>query len=200
MGPYFSVFSQILFKYNCHNSTLSLLSLFRLNPFSIIYLLVRSSKIRYFCFAFLRLILVKKEMKERRKEKRNCKKPKIYDIFSLVVQSSEFSTEKSDSSSHKQRLFLLFPFPMITGIGIPQVCYGPDYGCFDQFPPFANPLMKLPQSPEEIGTSFRLYTRDNNITNEADELDDSDKEKLKKSHFNIERPKTIIVCHGWTGT
>ncbi|XP_015773631.1 PREDICTED: pancreatic lipase-related protein 2-like isoform X3 [Acropora digitifera] len=86
------------------------------------------------------------------------------------------------------------------GIGIPQVCYGPDYGCFDQFPPFANPLMKLPQSPEEIGTSFRLYTRDNNITNEADELDDSDKEKLKKSHFNIERPRTIIVCHGWTET
>ena len=88
---------------------------------------------------------------------------------------------------------------MITGIGIPQVCYGPDYGCFDHSPPFVNLAMKLPQSPEEIGTSFRLYTRDNNITNEADELDDSDKEKLKKSHFNIERPRTIIVCHGWTG-
>ncbi|XP_067039679.1 inactive pancreatic lipase-related protein 1-like isoform X1 [Acropora muricata] len=86
------------------------------------------------------------------------------------------------------------------GIGIPQVCYGPDYGCFDQFPPFANPLMKLPQSPEKIGTSFRLYTRNNSITNEADELDDSDEDLLGESHFDIRRPRTIIVCHGWTET
>ena len=100
--PLFWVIFAILLKYNCHKSTLSLLSLFRLNPLSILDFLVRSSKIRYFCFAFLRLTLVKKEMKKRRTEKRNCKKPKIYDIFSLVVQSSEFSTEKSDSSSHKQ--------------------------------------------------------------------------------------------------
>ena len=89
---------------------------------------------------------------------------------------------------------------MITGIGIPQVCYGPDYGCFDQFGPFLNPLMKLPQSPEEIDTTFRLYTRDNRIANEADELDDSSVSKLEESHFNITRPRTIIVCHGWTGT
>jgi len=59
--------------------------------------------------------------------------------------------------------------------------------------------MELPQSPEEIDTTFRLYTRDNNITEEADELDDSSELKLNKSHFNIERPRTIIVCHGWTG-
>lgn len=86
------------------------------------------------------------------------------------------------------------------GTEFPQVCYGPDYGCFNHLPPFANLLMKLPQSPEEIVTTFRLYTRDNNITNEADELDDSSELKLNKSHFNIERPRTIIVCHGWTET
>ena len=89
---------------------------------------------------------------------------------------------------------------MITRIGIGQVCYGPDYGCFDHSSPFVNLLMKLPQSPEEIGTSFRLYTRNNSIPEEADELDDSNVSKLKESHFNIERPRTIIVCHGWTGT
>ena len=88
---------------------------------------------------------------------------------------------------------------MITGIGIGQVCYGPDYGCFNHFRPFANLAMKLPQSPEEIGTSFRLYTRNNSIAEEADELDDSDEEKLKESHFDIRRPRTVIVCHGWTG-
>ncbi|XP_074619187.1 inactive pancreatic lipase-related protein 1-like [Acropora palmata] len=90
--------------------------------------------------------------------------------------------------------------PGSAGTEFPQVCYGPDYGCFNHLPPFANLLMKLPQSPEEIDTTFRLYTRDNNITNEADELDDSSELKLNKSHFNIERPRTIIVCHGWTET
>ena len=59
--------------------------------------------------------------------------------------------------------------------------------------------MKLPQSPEEIDTTFRLYTRDNRIANEADELDDSSVSKFEESHFNITRPRTIIVCHGWTG-
>ena len=93
-------------------------------------------------------------------------------------------------------LILLF-FLFFNSIGLPKVCYG-KYGCFDQFPPFANILMKLPQSPEVIGARFDLYTRENRDANSAQELDDSDLNKLTTSNFNISR-RTIIVCHGWTG-
>ena len=84
-----------------------------------------------------------------------------------------------------------------TFTGMPQVCYG-KYGCFNQFPPFANILMKLPQSPDVVGAKFHLYTRENTDANSAQELDDSDLSKLTASNFNISR-RTIIVCHGWTG-
>ncbi|KAK2563113.1 hypothetical protein P5673_013452, partial [Acropora cervicornis] len=77
--------------------------------------------------------------------------------------------------------------PGSAGTEFPQVCYGPDYGCFNHLPPFANLLMKLPQSPEEIDTTFRLYTRDNNITNEADELDDSTQQS-DQEHTNQNLP------------
>ncbi|XP_068701109.1 pancreatic lipase-related protein 2-like [Montipora foliosa] len=74
------------------------------------------------------------------------------------------------------------------------VCYG-KYGCFSDSKPFNIPKMKLPQSPEEIGTKFRLYTREN--PENGHELDDSDASKLASSHYNIAR-RTIIMCHGWT--
>ncbi|XP_068719499.1 pancreatic lipase-related protein 2-like [Montipora capricornis] len=84
------------------------------------------------------------------------------------------------------------------GIGLPQVCYG-KYGCFSHLPPFHNILMKLPQSPEDIGTKFYLYTRENRNPNDREELDDSDKSKLASSHYDIKR-RTIFMCHGWTET
>lgn len=81
-------------------------------------------------------------------------------------------------------------------IGLPQVCYG-RYGCFDHYPPFANLLVNLPQSPEIVGAKFYLFTRENKDASSAQELDDSDLDKLTASNFNISR-RTIIVCHGWT--
>ncbi|XP_029182870.2 inactive pancreatic lipase-related protein 1-like [Acropora millepora] len=81
-------------------------------------------------------------------------------------------------------------------IGLPQVCYG-RYGCFDHYPPFANLLVNLPQSPEIVGAKFYLFTRENKDASSAQELDDSDLNKLTSSNFNISR-RTIIVCHGWT--
>ena len=82
-------------------------------------------------------------------------------------------------------------------VGLPQVCYG-RYGCFDHYPPFANLLVNLPQSPEIVGAKFYLFTRENKDASSAQELDDSDLNKLTSSNFNISR-RTIIVCHGWTG-
>ncbi|XP_068703950.1 pancreatic lipase-related protein 2-like [Montipora foliosa] len=92
----------------------------------------------------------------------------------------------------------LFSMGVSFGIGLPQVCYG-KYGCFSHLPPFHNILMKLPQSPEDIGTKFYLYTRENRNPNDREELDDSDKSKLASSHYDIKR-RTIFMCHGWTET
>jgi hypothetical protein len=39
-------------------------------------------------------------------------------------------------------------------------CY-PPYGCFDSLPPWDNPFaFELPESPTQIGTSFKLYNKD----------------------------------------
>ena len=71
-------------------------------------------------------------------------------------------------------------------------CYG-KYGCFDRHP---NLLVKFPQEPSKLGTSFLLFTRKNSQT--AKIIDDSDKNKLRDSFFEISR-RTIFLIHGYLG-
>ncbi|KAH3697159.1 hypothetical protein DPMN_084648, partial [Dreissena polymorpha] len=46
---------------------------------------------------------------------------------------------------------------VVRSVPLPRVCYG-ELGCFDSQPPFNNTEGVLPQSPEEIQTTFRLFT------------------------------------------
>ena len=73
-----------------------------------------------------------------------------------------------------------------------KVCYD-KYGCFDRHP---NLLVKFPQEPSKLGTSFLLFTRKNSQT--AKIIDDSDVNKLRDSFFEISR-RTIFLIHGFTG-
>ena len=73
-----------------------------------------------------------------------------------------------------------------------KVCYD-KYGCFDLHP---NPLVRFPQEPSELGTSFLLFTRKNSQT--AKIIDDSDVNKLRDSFFEISR-RTIFLIHGYLG-
>ena len=79
--------------------------------------------------------------------------------------------------------------------GMQEVCYG-KYGCFSKASPFDNRLVKLPQDPSSVGTTFKLFTRSNR--NNAQLVDDSNKEKLQRSSFDISK-RTIVVVHGWKG-
>ena len=72
------------------------------------------------------------------------------------------------------------------------MCYQ-KYGCFNLHP---NKLVKLPQSPSQIGTRFNLFTRNNR--NSTTLIDDHNINKLTASHFKISR-RTILVIHGFTG-
>ena len=85
-------------------------------------------------------------------------------------------------------LFLAWLFPKKA-----PICYQ-KYGCFKPHP---NPLVKLPQSPSRIGIRFNLFTRVNR--NSATLIDDQNESKLRASHFNILRPLTIFVIHGFQG-
>ena len=73
-----------------------------------------------------------------------------------------------------------------------KVCYD-KYGCFDRHP---NILVRFPQEPSKLGTSFLLFTRKNSQT--AKIIDDSDVNKLRDSFFEISR-RTIFLIHGFTG-
>ena len=57
-------------------------------------------------------------------------------------------------------------------------------------------MVKLPQSPSQIGTRFNLFTRNNR--NSTTLIDDHNINKLTASHFKISR-RTILVIHGFTG-
>ena len=70
------------------------------------------------------------------------------------------------------------------------------YGCFSKAPPFDNVFVKLPEAPNEIRTTFNLFTRPKSGASEL--IDDNDKRKLKDSSFDIFKT-TILVVHGFTG-
>ncbi|XP_067040236.1 pancreatic lipase-related protein 2-like [Acropora muricata] len=96
----------------------------------------------------------------------------------------------------KSYQYALFGSFLVIGqaIALWEVCYD-KYGCFNYAPPFHNFLMRLPQEPSIVNTTFFLYTRANQ--NIAQLIDDSDPIKLENSNFDIFR-RTIIICHGWT--
>ncbi|XP_077862180.1 inactive pancreatic lipase-related protein 1-like [Saccoglossus kowalevskii] len=73
-----------------------------------------------------------------------------------------------------------------------EVCYG-DLGCFSNDPPHDN-VRFLPESPEEIGTVFLLYTRLNPY--EGHNINRKDPESIIGSHFDPSR-RTVFVIHGW---
>ncbi|XP_078354762.1 pancreatic lipase-related protein 2-like [Oculina patagonica] len=71
-----------------------------------------------------------------------------------------------------------------------EVCYG-KYGCFERQPGLIAWRVRLPESPEEVGTSFHMYTRDGHgIVNDVDES------LLTAPKFDISR-RTIFVIHGY---
>ena len=68
-----------------------------------------------------------------------------------------------------------------------KVCYD-KYGCFDRHP---NLLVRFPQEPSKLGTSFLLFTRKNSQT--AKIIDDSDVNKLRDSFFEISRRERFFL-------
>ena len=90
-------------------------------------------------------------------------------------------------------LFVLF---LISGFPKSGVCYG-KYGCFTKDAPFGRFAVRLPETPEDVGTTFRLFTRGARL-GEGHVLNDSDLDKLFSSTFDS-RERTIIIIHGFIG-
>ena len=76
-----------------------------------------------------------------------------------------------------------------------EKCYE-DIGCFDNGPPFYDPLDRpiswLPESREAVGTGFRLNTRNNpDPDNSWQELSTYDSTTLTGSHFSAARETKV---------
>ncbi|XP_071118191.1 pancreatic lipase-related protein 2-like [Haliotis cracherodii] len=88
---------------------------------------------------------------------------------------------------------------LITSSKPSEVCYG-DLGCFSNAAPFKSskrPSSFLPKSPQEIKTSFLLYTRANPTSDKEETLSVSDPASFSKSHYDPTHPTKFIV-HGFT--
>eukprot|EP00057_Strongylocentrotus_purpuratus_P024474 XP_011678948.1 PREDICTED: pancreatic triacylglycerol lipase [Strongylocentrotus purpuratus] len=72
-----------------------------------------------------------------------------------------------------------------------SVCYD-DLGCFDTSMACH---WRNPSSPADIGTTFKLYTRQNRYS--GDVLDRTDDATITSSNFGSSRDTKLIV-HGWT--
>lgn len=70
-------------------------------------------------------------------------------------------------------------------------------GCFDNNYPFNNTGYFLPNSPENIGTEFLLYTRNNLDKEEI--ISYRDPAGIRRSSFNRNLPLKVI-CHGFGNT
>ncbi|XP_071505644.1 pancreatic triacylglycerol lipase-like [Diadema antillarum] len=81
-----------------------------------------------------------------------------------------------------------------------QKCYE-DIGCFDNGSPFYDPPNRpvswLPESRDEVGTQFRLNTRENSNMKNWEELSTYDVSTLSGSTFKGYRD-TKIILHGFT--
>ena len=74
-----------------------------------------------------------------------------------------------------------------------EVCYG-DLGCFDDVT--CHFIGFPPDTPEEVGTRFYLFTRLNRDV--PQELIQGDVERLRASNFDANR-KTKFSVHGYLG-
>lgn len=73
-----------------------------------------------------------------------------------------------------------------------QVCYG-KYGCFKRQSGLDALLVKLPESPSAVGTTFQMFTRvGSGIVN------DVDGGKVRAAKFDISL-RTIFIIHGYHG-
>lgn len=90
--------------------------------------------------------------------------------------------------------FVCFLFVGPSSSALLEKCYG-KYGCFNRFPHYVLSLQLLPQSPDEIGTKFMLFTRSNRESFQL--LNDEDEDKLKNSNFDSSK-RTIFIVHGFT--
>ncbi|XP_050402072.1 pancreatic lipase-related protein 2 [Patella vulgata] len=75
-----------------------------------------------------------------------------------------------------------------------SICYK-ELGCFDNFYPFNNADLDLPDSPKTIGTSMTLYTRQNRQNGTGQLLQYNNKDTIKHSYFDGSKPTKIII-HG----
>lgn len=78
-----------------------------------------------------------------------------------------------------------------------QRCYD-KYGCFNNYAPFDRSYTYglLPERPEDIQTTFHLFTTRNRFSGTI--LDDSNVKKLKSSYYEGLK-KTVLIIHGFTG-
>ena len=77
-----------------------------------------------------------------------------------------------------------------------EVCYVP-YGCFNSDPPFQRSFVKLPKSPQVVGTKFMLYTQAQSAN--PDIITDGDPASVRTSTFDGKK-STFFVVHGYLGT
>lgn len=75
------------------------------------------------------------------------------------------------------------------------MCY-PPYGCFSDEPPYDRLLVKLPESPQVVGTKFMLYTRAQSAN--PDIISDADPSSIRTSTFDGKKA-TFFVVHGYLG-
>ena len=78
-------------------------------------------------------------------------------------------------------------------------CYG-DLGCFSILGPFISDdrsISLFPESPEEINTRFKLYTRQDQTNTSSEFLVANDPESITNSNFRASR-QTKIIVHGFT--
>lgn len=95
-------------------------------------------------------------------------------------------------------LLVWFPLALIEGdlldgVFRSRVCYG-ILGCFSNHEPFNNAWRELPDSPEEVGVTLTLYTRQDPVQGRA--LDYKDPEPIKGTTFDPEA-ETKVVVHGY---
>ncbi|KAK6188475.1 hypothetical protein SNE40_004642 [Patella caerulea] len=76
------------------------------------------------------------------------------------------------------------------------VCYK-DLGCFDNFYPFNNAILDLPESPDVIGISVTLYTRQNREHDKGQLILFNNTDTIQNSDFDAKRPTKIII-HGFS--
>ncbi|XP_052271531.1 inactive pancreatic lipase-related protein 1-like [Dreissena polymorpha] len=80
----------------------------------------------------------------------------------------------------------------VLNIGSKDVCYE-GLGCFSNETPFNNAAGSLPQSPEEVGVVFMLYTRNSRL---SPQILSTEPALIRASYFSGHR-KSVLIVHGF---